>query len=56
MLSNSIETRVRGDEQIRCNQLAQFRAMRVPRDLFKTKRSVLKQNNYVGDMELMEEL
>lgn len=35
MLSTSIETRVRGDEAQRCNQLAQYRAVgavRVPRD------------------------
>lgn len=32
MLSTSIETQVRGDEGNRCNQLAQYRAVRVPRD------------------------
>lgn len=32
MLSTSIETQVRGDEGQRCNQLAQYRAVRVPRD------------------------
>lgn len=32
MLSTSIETRVRGDEAQRCNQLAQYRSVRVPRD------------------------
>jgi hypothetical protein len=31
MLSTSIETQVRGDENIRCNQLAQFRSERLPR-------------------------
>lgn len=32
MLSTSIETQVRGDEGQRCSQLAQYRAVRVPRD------------------------
>jgi hypothetical protein len=32
MLSTSIETQVRGDENVRCNQLAQFRSIRVPRE------------------------
>lgn len=32
MLSTSIETQVRGDEGQRCGQLAQYRAVRVPRD------------------------
>lgn len=31
MLSNSIETQVRGDEGTRCSQLAQYRSVRVPR-------------------------
>lgn len=31
MLSTSIETQVRGDENVRCNQLAQFRSERLPR-------------------------
>lgn len=32
MLSASIETHRRGDEDQRCNQLAQYRSIRVPRD------------------------
>lgn len=32
MLSTSVETQVRGDEGQRCSQLAQYRAVRVPRD------------------------
>lgn len=32
MLSTSIETHVRGDEGTRCNQLAQYRSSRVPRE------------------------
>lgn len=32
MLSTSIETHVRGDEGQRCNQLAQLRSYRVPRE------------------------
>lgn len=33
MLSTSIETHVRGDEGQRCNQLSQYRAFRVPREV-----------------------
>lgn len=33
MLSTSIETHARGDEGNRCNQLAQYRSSRVPRDV-----------------------
>ncbi|KFB47520.1 AGAP011476-PA-like protein [Anopheles sinensis] len=32
MLSNSIDRRVRGDENIRCSQLSQYRAARIPRE------------------------
>lgn len=32
MISSSIETQVRGDEGSRCNQLAQYRSVRVPRN------------------------
>lgn len=32
MISTSIELQIRGDEGSRCNQLAQYRAARVPRD------------------------
>lgn len=31
MMSTSIETQIRGDEATRCNQLSQYRAMRIPR-------------------------
>lgn len=33
MLSNSIELQARGDENERCSQLAQYRSIRVPRDV-----------------------
>lgn len=59
MLSNSIETQVRGDEAFRCNQLAQLRVNRVPRsadEFIRNTRSVTKKNNFLGDVELLEEL
>lgn len=46
MLSTSIETRVRGDEATRCNQLSQYRSARLPRDASK--------NQYVGDVETIK--
>ena len=45
MLSTSIETRVRGDEATRCNQLAQYRADRLPRSV---------KNQFVGDVEMLQ--
>lgn len=48
MLSTSIERQARNDEQNVCNQLAQVRAMRIPR-------SVAKANNFLGDVELLSE-
>lgn len=33
MLSSSIEQHIRGDENQRCGQLAQYRSIRVPRDV-----------------------
>ena len=47
MLSNSIETQVRGDEATVCNQLSQYRAMRIPRSVNPFK------SNFVGDIEVL---
>ncbi|XP_058059144.1 uncharacterized protein LOC131209978 [Anopheles bellator] len=52
MLSNSIDRRVRGDENIRCSQLSQYRASRVPRELDMNDRSKLR-TNYLGDIEML---
>ncbi|XP_041783339.1 uncharacterized protein LOC121599534 [Anopheles merus] len=54
MLSNSIDRRVRGDENIRCSQLSQYRAARVPRELDFKDRSRLR-SNYLGDNEMLEQ-
>uniref|UniRef100_A0A182WF71 VWFA domain-containing protein n=1 Tax=Anopheles minimus TaxID=112268 RepID=A0A182WF71_9DIPT len=54
MLSNSIDRRVRGDENIRCAQLSQYRAARVPRELNFKDRSELR-SNYFRDDEMLEQ-
>ncbi|XP_053657783.1 uncharacterized protein LOC128706865 [Anopheles marshallii] len=54
MLSNSIDRRVRGDENIRCSQLSQYRAARVPRELDFKDRSRMR-SNYLGDNEMLEQ-
>ncbi|XP_053679767.1 uncharacterized protein LOC128730713 [Anopheles nili] len=52
MISNSIDRRVRGDENVRCAQLAQYRAARVPREMdFKDRNKV--RSNYLGDNEML---
>lgn len=60
MLSSSIETRVRGDENVRCGQLAQYRAERVSAmgtgEDRRRRRSVKAPNNYVGDIEVINDL
>lgn len=59
MLSSSIERQVRGDEAQRCNQLAQLRTLRIPRDAMDTirkRRSVPTKTNFIGDVELLDEL
>lgn len=57
MLSTSIEREARNDEAQTCNQLAQVRSMRIPRALVerRSRRSVAKPNNFVGDVELLQE-
>uniref|UniRef100_A0A182J8Y4 VWFA domain-containing protein n=1 Tax=Anopheles atroparvus TaxID=41427 RepID=A0A182J8Y4_ANOAO len=52
MLSNSIDRRVRGDENIRCSQLSQYRAARIPREVDFKDRSKLR-SNYLGDNEML---
>uniref|UniRef100_A0A182MR66 Uncharacterized protein n=1 Tax=Anopheles culicifacies TaxID=139723 RepID=A0A182MR66_9DIPT len=54
MLSNSIDLRVRGDENIRCAQLSQYRAARVPREVDFKDRSKLRPN-YLWDNEMQEQ-
>jgi len=53
MMSSSIDRAVRGDEATRCNQLAQYRAMRVPRDAGSEKVEITDDNNFVGDIEML---
>jgi hypothetical protein len=56
MLSSSIETQVRGDENVRCSQLAQYRSQRLPREIEHPKRKQFHpRNNYIGDVEVMAE-
>jgi hypothetical protein len=56
MLSSSVETQVRGDENVRCSQLAQYRSQRLPREIDHPKRKAHHvRNNYVGDIEVMAE-
>lgn len=56
LISSSIETKVRGDESIRCGQLAQFRSARVfySNEFGRRKRNAhVPRNNYVCDIEMM---
>lgn len=59
MLSTSIEREARNDEAQTCNQLAQVRSMRIPRALTerprRSRRSTAKRNNFLGDVELLQE-
>ncbi|XP_055597481.1 LOW QUALITY PROTEIN: uncharacterized protein LOC129747350 [Uranotaenia lowii] len=50
MLSSSIELAVPGDENIRCDMLSQYRALRVPRD---TKHPI--QSNFIADVQMLAE-
>lgn len=59
MMSTSIERAVRNDENTVCNQLSQYRVQRVPRGsngVIRKRRSVATRNNFIGDVELMEDL
>lgn len=64
MMSTSIERQVRNDEGTVCGQLSQYRAQRIPRGgnnngqlpiRRRRRRSVATRNNFLGDIELMEE-
>lgn len=50
MMSSSIDLRVRGDENLRCSQLSQYRS-RVPRALQPKYKS-----NYMGDVEFLDDM
>lgn len=39
MMSSTIETAIRGDENVRCNQLSQMRALRIPRNVDEVKKA-----------------
>ncbi|XP_058462010.1 uncharacterized protein LOC131437003 [Malaya genurostris] len=52
MISSSIDTMVRGDESVRCTQLSQYRAVRVPRELDMRDKMKLR-SNYLGDIEML---
>ncbi|XP_055536288.1 uncharacterized protein LOC129724976 [Wyeomyia smithii] len=54
MLSSSIDTMVRGDESVRCTQLSQYRAIRVPREL-DMKDRMNQRSNYLGDIEMLQQ-
>lgn len=54
MLSSSIDTMVRGDENVRCTQLSQYRAARVPREIDFKDRNKLR-SNYLGDIEMLNQ-
>lgn len=59
LLSSSIETQVRGDESIRCGQLAQFRSARVfdMNEFGRRKRNAyMPRNNYLCDIEMMSDM
>lgn len=54
MLSSTIDTMVRGDENIRCSQLSQYRAARVPREAALKDRNKLN-SNFLGDIEMLNQ-
>lgn len=51
MLSSSFDTRVRGDENQVCSNLAQYRAQRLPRSP-----RAPRQNNFIADVEVMDSI
>ncbi|KAM7342836.1 uncharacterized protein ACRADG_010115 isoform 1-T1 [Cochliomyia hominivorax] len=53
MLSSSFDTRVRGDENTVCNNLAQYRAQRLPRALNAPQ---ARPSNFIGDVEIMDSI
>lgn len=59
MLSSSIERQARNDEGTVCNQLAQYRSMRIPRGFdvpIRKRRSVETKTNFLGDVEILGQL
>lgn len=54
MLSSSIDMMVRGDESVRCTQLSQYRASRVPREIDSQDRNKLR-SNYLGDIQMLNQ-
>lgn len=54
MLSSSIDMSVRGDENVRCSQLSQYRAARVPREISAAGQNKLK-SNFLGDIEMLSQ-
>lgn len=56
MLSSTFEKRVRGDERERCSQLSQYRSQRLPRNLENRQPKSGKDNNFIGDVEILETL
>lgn len=60
LISTSIDAQVRGDEATRCGQLAQFRAQRVfmdqTTDHLRMRRNAAVKSNFLGDVEMMDDL
>lgn len=63
MMSSTIETAIRGDENVRCAQLSQLRALRIPRsveEVKKAKRDAVEildlESNFQGDSEYFADL
>ncbi|XP_037823075.1 uncharacterized protein LOC119611531 isoform X2 [Lucilia sericata] len=53
MLSSSFDTRVRGDENTVCSNLAQYRSQRLPRALHNPQQ---RPSNFIGDVEILDSL
>ena len=53
MLSSSFDTRVRGDENNVCQNLAQYRAERLPRALHTQQQ---RNSNFIGDVEILDSI
>lgn len=58
MLSSSFERQARNDEGTVCNQLAQYRSMRIPRGFdvpIRKRRGVETKTNFLGDVEIINQ-
>ncbi|XP_065370393.1 uncharacterized protein LOC135962408 isoform X2 [Calliphora vicina] len=53
MLSSSFDTRVRGDENTVCSNLAQYRAQRLPRAPNNPQQ---RRSNFIGDVEILDSI